>query len=110
MLGQALNLINGPDDRGRPSPTATSEIAKLVQREKDDAKLVEEVFLRVLSRVPTSREVEHSHGRAQRRRRCPRRSSRRELAEYETTTSAEAARVGEADRRVLVGAAAKSAS
>jgi hypothetical protein len=57
MLGQALNLINGPTIAQAIADT-DNDIAKLVAAEKNDAKVVEEVFLRVLNRMPTSREVE----------------------------------------------------
>ena len=59
MLGQALNLINGPTI-AQAIADAGNGIAKLVASEKDDAKVVEEIFYRVLSRPPTSREIEHS--------------------------------------------------
>jgi hypothetical protein len=59
LLGQALNLINGPTIAAAIAD-GNNEIAALVGREKDDAKLIEEIFLRVLSRPPTSREVEHA--------------------------------------------------
>ncbi len=38
------------DDRRRRSPIPSNEIAKLVAGEKDDAKLVDEIFLRILNR------------------------------------------------------------
>ncbi len=57
MLGQALNLINGPTIAQAIADTG-NEIAKLVAAEKNDGKVVEEVFLRVLNRLPTSKEVE----------------------------------------------------
>jgi hypothetical protein len=56
MLGQALNLINGPT-----IATAINEpnngISQLVAGEKDDAKLIDEIFFRILSRPPTSKEM-----------------------------------------------------
>jgi hypothetical protein len=58
MLGQALNLINGPTI-AQAIADAGNGIAKLVASEKDDAKVIEEIFYRVLSRPPTSRELDH---------------------------------------------------
>jgi hypothetical protein len=57
-LGQALNLINGPtvaDALDDPQ----SDIAKLVQSQPDDRKLIEELFVRVLDRPPTESEIDH---------------------------------------------------
>jgi WD40 repeat protein/mono/diheme cytochrome c family protein len=59
QLGPVMALISGPtigdaiDDPG-------NEVAKLVAREPDDAKLVEELFLRILNRPATPKEVETS--------------------------------------------------
>jgi hypothetical protein len=55
-LAHALSLINGPvisDAVADPG----NKIAKLVEREKDNRKVVEEVYLLVLSRLPTDVEV-----------------------------------------------------
>jgi hypothetical protein len=52
MLGSVLNLVNGP------VPAAaihdhTNRLARLVATEKDDARIVEELFLAFLGRMPT---------------------------------------------------------
>jgi hypothetical protein len=55
MLGPVLNLVNGPviaDAIKDPE----NRISKLVAAEKDDAKVVEELFLAILCRPPTERE------------------------------------------------------
>ena len=55
-LSHALNLINGRtlgDAVGSP----TSRIAKLVESEKDDKKLIEEIYLSCLNRFPTEKEM-----------------------------------------------------
>jgi hypothetical protein len=56
MLGQALNLVNGPtiaDAIADPN----NRISKLVAAEKDDAKVVEEIFMSILCRLPTAQET-----------------------------------------------------
>jgi WD40 repeat protein len=56
-LGAVMSLISGPvigDALADPG----GELAKLVAREKDDAKLVDEVFMRVLNRPARPKEVE----------------------------------------------------
>jgi hypothetical protein len=56
MLGPVLNLINGPvvaDAVKDPD----NRIAKLVAKEKDDAKVVEEIFYAVLCRQPSRDEI-----------------------------------------------------
>ncbi len=55
-LGQALNLINGPTV-AEAIADPQNAIAKLVAAEKDDKKVVEELFLRVLCRPPTEKET-----------------------------------------------------
>ena len=55
MLGPVLNLVNGPvlaDAIRDPS----NRISSLVTREKDDAKLVDELFMSILSRPPSREE------------------------------------------------------
>lgn len=57
MLGSVLNLVNGP------VPAAAihdpnNRLAKLVAAEKDDAKIVEELFLAFLGRLPTKAELQ----------------------------------------------------
>jgi hypothetical protein len=57
MLGPVLGLINGPvlaDAIKDPN----NRLAKLVARHKEDAKLVEEIYLAVLCRLPTEAERE----------------------------------------------------
>ena len=57
VLGPVMKLINGPTvNDALVDPQ--NELAKLTSRIDDDAKLVEEIFLRVLSRSPTSYELE----------------------------------------------------
>ncbi len=56
QLGPVMALINGPtvaEAIGDP----TNEIAKLVAAEKDDTKLVNELFLRILNRPATEAEI-----------------------------------------------------
>jgi hypothetical protein len=56
LLGPVLNLVNGPvlaNALGDPA----NRIAKLLASEKDDAKLIEELYLAILSRLPTKQEV-----------------------------------------------------
>ncbi len=56
MLGQTLNLINGPTVAQAISDGG-NEIGKLVAKEQDDNKVVQELFLRVLSRPATDQEL-----------------------------------------------------
>src|SRR5262249_42732672 len=56
MLGPVLNLINGPviaDAVKDPD----NRIAQLVAKEKDDTKTVEGIFLSILARKPTAKEL-----------------------------------------------------
>jgi hypothetical protein len=56
MLGPVLNLINGPiiaDAVKDPN----NRIAKLITTEKDDAKVIEELFMAILCRPPTQAEI-----------------------------------------------------
>jgi hypothetical protein len=56
MLGPVLNLVNGPvlaDAIKDPN----NRIAKIVATEKDNAKVVEELFLAILCRPPTPEEL-----------------------------------------------------
>jgi uncharacterized protein DUF1549/uncharacterized protein DUF1553 len=57
MLGPVLNLVNGPVV-GEAVRDSGNRIAKLVAVEKDDAKVVEEIFLMILCRKPTPKELE----------------------------------------------------
>jgi hypothetical protein len=56
MLGPVLNLVNGPII-GDAVRDPDNRIAKLVAAEKDDAKVVEELFLAILCRPPTPTEL-----------------------------------------------------
>jgi hypothetical protein len=55
-LSHALNLINGKT-LGDAVASPTSRIAKLVESEKDDKKLIEEIYLSCLNRFPTEKEM-----------------------------------------------------
>ncbi len=55
-LSHALSLINGPTISEAIS-APDSRIAKLVKSEKDDRKLVEDIYLSCLSRPPTEKEL-----------------------------------------------------
>jgi hypothetical protein len=56
VLGPVLKLINGPTVANALADPQ-SELSKLVATEKDDTKLIEEVFLRFLARKPTETEL-----------------------------------------------------
>ncbi|HEX7377953.1 MAG TPA: DUF1549 and DUF1553 domain-containing protein [Pirellulales bacterium] len=56
MLGQALNLVNGPTI-ARAIAAPINRISKLVASEKDDRKVIEEIFFAVLCRPPSEQEV-----------------------------------------------------
>jgi hypothetical protein len=59
QLGPVMALVNGQtiaEAIGDPA----NEMAKLVEREKDDGKLINELFLRILNREPTKAEMESS--------------------------------------------------
>ncbi len=56
MLGPVLNLVNGPVVADAVKDPA-NRIAKLVATEKDDAKVVEEIYLATLCRLPTKSEI-----------------------------------------------------
>ncbi len=56
MLGQALNLVNGPTI-AEAIADPSNRIAALVAAQADDGKLVEELFLSILNRVPQAEEV-----------------------------------------------------
>ncbi len=57
MLGPVLAMVNGPIV-GDAIRDPNNRISKLVASEKDDAKVVEEIYLTVLNRRPTAKEVE----------------------------------------------------
>jgi hypothetical protein len=56
VLGPILKLINGPTVADALADPA-SELSRLAAREPDDAKLIEEVFVRFLARQPTASEL-----------------------------------------------------
>jgi hypothetical protein len=56
MLGPILNLVNGPVLADAIRDPA-NRITKLVATEKDDAKIVEELFFAILCRPPTKQEL-----------------------------------------------------
>jgi hypothetical protein len=57
VLGPVMKLVNGPTVIGAVSHPQNA-LTKLVAAEQDDHKLIEEVFLRFLSRLPSEREME----------------------------------------------------
>jgi hypothetical protein len=57
MLGPVLNLVNGPIV-GDALKDPSNKIAQLVAKEKDDNKLVQELFMMIMSRKPTKEEQE----------------------------------------------------
>jgi len=57
MLGPVLNLINGPV-LADALKDQDNRIAKLVTKEQDDTKLLEELYLAILCRAPTPAELE----------------------------------------------------
>jgi hypothetical protein len=57
MLGPVLNLVNGPVV-GEAIKDPNNRIAKLASTEKDDAKIVEELYLAAFCRPPTPKEME----------------------------------------------------
>jgi hypothetical protein len=59
MLGPVLALVNGPVV-GEALKDPSNRLAKIVAAEKDDAKVIEELFLAILNRPPTPRQLEAS--------------------------------------------------
>jgi Protein of unknown function (DUF1553)/Protein of unknown function (DUF1549) len=57
VLGPILKLINGPTVADALADPA-SELSQLAAKETDDAKLIEEVFMRFLARKPTASEYQ----------------------------------------------------
>jgi hypothetical protein len=57
LLGPVLALINGPVI-GKAIRDPNNRIARLVAQEKDDSRVVEEVFMTLLARRPTQKELE----------------------------------------------------
>jgi hypothetical protein len=56
MLGSVLNLVNGPVAAGAIQDPG-NRLARLVATEKDDGKVIEELFLAFLGRLPTRTEM-----------------------------------------------------
>ncbi|HZZ78226.1 MAG TPA: DUF1549 domain-containing protein [Gemmataceae bacterium] len=59
QLGPVLSFITGPVVNN-PLKDPNNRIAKIVAAEKDDAKVVEEIFLAILNRRPTAKEIQLS--------------------------------------------------
>jgi hypothetical protein len=57
MLGPVLNMVNGPVV-GEAIKDPNNRIAALLRKEKDSAKVVEELYLALLCRPPTKKEME----------------------------------------------------
>jgi hypothetical protein len=57
MFGPVLNLVNGPV-LGDAIRDPANRLAKLLAAEKDDRKVVEEIYLAMLSRLPTATELQ----------------------------------------------------
>jgi hypothetical protein len=57
MLGPILNLVNGPIV-GEAIKDPNNGLVKMVLAQKDDAKLIEDIFLSVLCRMPTKKEID----------------------------------------------------
>ena len=85
VLGPVMKLINGPTVADALAD-AGSELNKLTQAEKDDTKLVQQVFLRFLARLPSEKELhlglESLKGSAEEHQKAV-----AALAEYEKTVS-----------------------
>jgi hypothetical protein len=61
VLGPIMKLINGPTVANALAD-AGSELNKLAATEPDDAKLIEQVFIRFLARKPSAKELELGKG------------------------------------------------
>jgi hypothetical protein len=57
MLGPVLNLVNGPV-LGEALKDPNNRLAKIVAAERDDTKVIEEIYLAIMARRPTKAEVE----------------------------------------------------
>jgi len=70
-VAQVLNLLNSPDMQAKLSHEAGA-VARLVREQKDDAKLVEELYLTFFARLPSSEDLkvatEHLRKRSATRR------------------------------------------
>src|SRR5438132_12755283 len=58
MLGPVLNLVNGPIV-GDALKDPDNRIAKLIAAQKDDRKVIEELFLSLVCRPPTEKEIQN---------------------------------------------------
>jgi hypothetical protein len=58
-LAHALSLVNGPVISGAVSEPGNN-LAKLVEKEKDNQRLIEEIYLSTLGRMPTDNEIKGS--------------------------------------------------
>jgi hypothetical protein len=56
QLGPIMSLVNGQTIAGAIGDAA-NDLAKLVDKEKDDTKLINELFLRILNRPATQKEI-----------------------------------------------------
>jgi len=57
MLGPVVNLVNGPTV-GEAIKDPNNAFAKMATTEKDDVKLIESVYLSVVCRLPSKKEIE----------------------------------------------------
>jgi hypothetical protein len=57
MLGPVLNLVNGPV-LGEALKDPSNRLAKLIAADKDDTKLIEDIYLAILARRPTKTDVD----------------------------------------------------
>jgi hypothetical protein len=64
QLGPVLSFVTGPTVNN-PLKDPNNRIAKIVAAEKDDARVVEELFLAILSRKPTPNEIKIGIGALQ---------------------------------------------
>ncbi len=64
QVGQVLSFVTGPTVNN-PLKDPNNRIAKIVAAEKDDAKVVEELFLAILNRRPTAKETKIGIGALQ---------------------------------------------
>ena len=86
MLGPVMTLVNGPTI-AEAIADRNNEIAKLVAAQPDDAKVVDELFVRILSRPATPERNRRRHpGTARRRRRA--RAVAAQLAAHEAKLDA----------------------
>ncbi|MBA4062460.1 MAG: hypothetical protein C0501_01900 [Isosphaera sp.] len=77
-VGQVLNLLNSPELQAKLTHEAGS-VARLVRAHKDDAKLVEELYLTFFARYPTAAEADAA-GKHLRKHAADRRAAAEDLA------------------------------